>query len=70
MGRRSLSWKYKIGRAGGIDKFDGMMPHATTGQGVWLTKSKETVSPGTGRGTTCSKPMSQRKEKLIRQWAR
>lgn len=70
MGRRKIQWVYNAAKAGGVDK---ILPHNVKGEGLYLTKSENVPmkpSPGTGRGNQVSLPISQRKEKLVRQWSK
>jgi hypothetical protein len=71
MSRRKVQWKRQVRQAGGIDK---VLPVQTKGAGVWLTKVDFELpnrpSEGTGRGKTCTLPISSRKEQLVRQWTK
>jgi hypothetical protein len=73
MSRRKLQWRKQITQAGG--EVDKVIPTLSRGQGTYLTKMKiEGVSNErprrTGDGDVCTKPISPRKESLVRQWAK
>lgn len=71
MSRRKLQWKRSVRQSGSIDK---ILPVQAKGAGVWLTKVDFELpnrpSDGAGRGKTCTMPISERKEKLVRQWTK
>ncbi len=68
MSRRKSQWKRRAIQAGGVDK---IIPQGAKGAGTYLTKSElSNASKGTGEGNTVTEPISQRKEKLVRQWCK
>jgi len=73
MSRRKTHWiRHIIQAAGNIDK---LFPQDVKGEGVWLVNADIPgkdfeVSLGTGKGNQVSKSMSQRKEELVRKWAK
>lgn len=74
MSRRKLHWKRTIKKAGGdVNK---VIPTGAKGTGMRWTKHEipgrelPIPAPGATAGTTVTEPISQRKEALVRQWAK
>lgn len=70
MSRRKLHWKNAVRQAGDVEK---VIPKETKGRGEWLTQSepegRSWANPG-NKGSNVTASMSNRKEKLVRQWAK